>query len=169
MTATALNKNEIREYNLMIRARGTAGEALTDRTTWLIVMWLAASLFWVVPIFLIAAGIVPLDLSLYIGFGLQIVGLLFYLPLMLFYKNGGFKARSGGDVLTWAVIRKKSLLWRKVLSAAVVQRKQLVQEKPSLIMVLEVDDRRKPVRFYFEKDSGLRFLQELKEREILIR
>ena len=109
MTATALNKKDKREYNLMIRARGTAGEALTDRTTWLIVMWLAASLFWAVPIFLIAAGIVPLDLSLYIGFGLQIVGLLFYLPLMLFYKNRGFKAHSHGDILSWAIVRRKSL------------------------------------------------------------
>lgn len=166
MTDTYFQDSEPREYNLLTPAWGSSGESLTDRTTFLIVMWLVAGLFLLISWLPLGAGIVPLDLALYIGFGLQIIGLIFYLPLILFYKNEGFKAFSRENTLTWAIVRKKTVLWSDVQGASKIKRKQRVQEKKSLILTIKIHNRKKPFKLYFEEESGLRFVKELENRGI---
>ncbi|MCD6587273.1 MAG: hypothetical protein J7K88_01840 [Candidatus Fermentibacteraceae bacterium] len=158
--------DSVQEYKLMIPVLVNRGDSLVDRNVVLGVLWLVSVLVFVIPLWIMLTADLPFGLKMGIFIGIQLAGLLVYIPLLLCYKNRGFLAVSEGDLFSWAIYRRRAVLWSSVTGASIISAGNRVGETPSISFHLEVDGMRKPVKLHMEAGSGELFKEELKQRTI---
>lgn len=155
------------EYKLMIPVLVNRGDSLVDKNVVLGVLWLVSVMAFAIPLWILLSADLPFGLKMGIFAGMQLAGLLAYIPLFLCYRNRGFLAVSDGDSFSWAIYRRKTVPWSRITGASVIPRRNRVDETPSISFQLEVDGMRKPVKLHLEAKAGELFEEELKQRSIL--
>jgi|GEM_PF-3648803 len=150
----------------MIPVLVNRGDSLVDRNVVLGVLWLVSVMAFGIPLWIMVAADLPFGLKTGIFIGMQLAGLLVYIPLLFCYKNRGFLAVSEGDSFSWAIYRRRTVSWSRVTGASIIPLRNRVGEIPSISFQLEVEGMRKPVKLHMKAGSGELFKEELKQRSI---
>ncbi len=154
------------EYRLMIPVLVGRGDSLIERNVVLGVLWLVSVLILAISVWLLVGFDLPLGLGLGIFAGMQLVGLAFYIPLILIHKNNGFRGGSDRETFSWAIYRKRTMSWSSITKASIIKLNKRMDETPSISFKLELSGVKKPVKLHFEEKSGRLFEQELKSRAL---
>ena len=158
--------DSVNEYKLMKPVLVNRGDSLIGRNVVLAVLWLVSVLLLAIPVWLLITAELPIGLGLGIFAGLQLAGLAFYIPLILIYKNNGFRGVSDGETFSWAIYRRRTIAWNSITKVSIINLIKRMDETPSLSFKVELSGVKKPVKLYFEEKSGRLFEQELKNRSL---
>ncbi len=130
--------DSINEYKLMKPVLVNRGDSLIARNVVLAVLWLVSVLLLAIPVWLLISADLPLGLGLGIFAGLQVAGLAFYIPLILIYKNNGFRGVSDGETFSWAIYRKRTIAWNSITKVSILNLVKRMDETPSLSFKVEL-------------------------------